>query len=93
MDMSCNDRSHPIASVAEMNLPGRGGKTTMSGTRSWTITIVIAVIQVENRKYNMATSVFQGSELTMSRPPFRRLFDLAILVTAYLVVEAEMRFI
>jgi len=48
----------------------------MSGTRSCTITITIAVVQVANKKYNMATSVFHGSELTVLL--FRLLLDRAI---------------
>lgn len=61
-----------------MYSPGKGGKTSISGTRSCTITMTIAVTQVANKKYSSATSVFHGSELTVSRH-CRFLLDLAII--------------
>lgn len=49
-----------------LHLPGRGGNIRISGTRSCTITITIAVTQVANKKYNIATKVFHGSGSTAS---------------------------
>lgn len=47
--------------MRKANLPGSGGKTSISGTRSCTITITIEVTPVAATKYSKATRVFHGS--------------------------------